>query len=107
MAVRSSRNHVLPIEKVPLGFSLDLWTRTRPDLRTATMMTRGFSYWGVRAEGGGGDVGEVWNSVILMCVMYVSWTAAPSCQYIRKPAMESETGAHGSRPRRAWRSSCR
>lgn len=39
---RSSRFHVLPIEKVPFAFSLDLCMRTRPDLRTATMMIRGF-----------------------------------------------------------------
>ena len=46
---RSSRFHVFPIEKVPLMFSLVLCTRTRPDFLTATMMTRGFSVWGVRA----------------------------------------------------------
>jgi hypothetical protein len=51
---KSSIFHVLPMEKVPLLFSLDLWRRTRPVLRTDMMMTRGFSDCGVRASGGGG-----------------------------------------------------
>lgn len=69
ICVRSSKFHVLPIEKLPLGFSLDLCMRTRPDFRTATIMIRGFSASGVRASGGGGDEGCEPNSVILMCVM--------------------------------------
>ncbi len=57
MPERSFRSHVLPMEKVPFAFSLDLCTRTLPDFRTATTMTRGFWDWGVRAWGGGGLVG--------------------------------------------------
>ena len=75
---RSSRFQVLPMEKVPLAFSLDLCMRTRPDLRTAMMMVRGFSDSGVRAWGGGGVAGWEEYSVMRMWVMYVSWTAAVS-----------------------------
>jgi hypothetical protein len=53
-ADRSFRSQVLPMEKVPLAFSLDLCMRTRPDLRTATMMIRGFSVWELMVSGGGG-----------------------------------------------------
>jgi hypothetical protein len=42
MACRSSRFHVFPIENEPFAFSRPLCMRTRPDLRTATMMTRAF-----------------------------------------------------------------
>lgn len=69
MAVRSSRFHVLPMEKVPFGFSLDLCMRTRPDLRTATMMTRAFSLFGVFASRGGGAEGDDEYSVMRMWVM--------------------------------------
>lgn len=69
MRERSSRFHVLPMEKEPLGFSLDLWTRTRPDFRTAMMMTRGFSPPAARTWGGGGEAGCEEYSVMRICVM--------------------------------------
>lgn len=66
--VRSFKSQVLPMEKVPFGFSLDLCTRTRPDFRKATMMSLGLDDWGVRASGGGGDVGCEEYSVMRICV---------------------------------------
>lgn len=74
MWVRSSRFHVLPMEKVPLGFSLALCMRTRPERRTEMMITRGFSELRVRASGGGGPAGWLEYSVTRTCVMYVSCT---------------------------------
>lgn len=56
MAVKSSIFQVLPIEKVPLAFSRALCILTLPELRTATMMTRGFLFPGFDV-GGGGDWG--------------------------------------------------
>lgn len=56
IAFSSSRFHVLPIEKVPLGFSRALWTLTLPDLRTATRITL-FFLLAAGDSGGGGDEG--------------------------------------------------
>lgn len=81
--VRSSRFHVLPTEKDPLAFSFDLCMRTRPDLRTAMMITRAFSESGVRAVGGGGAAGWDENSTMRMCVMYVS-CIEPSGSFLPK-----------------------
>jgi hypothetical protein len=61
------------MEKVPLTFSRALCMRTSPDLRTATIMSRGFFASGF-AVGGGGDDGYAASSMILMCVMYDSRT---------------------------------
>jgi hypothetical protein len=101
MWLRSSMFHVLPTEKVPFGFSLDLCMRTRPDLRTAMMMTRGFSDSGVRACGGGGAAGCDENSVMRIWVMYVSWTIAVSCQLVpsRRQSIKGRQGRFLQRPR--------
>ena len=68
---KSSNTHVFPIEKVPLAFSLALCIRTRPDLRTATMITRAFLLSGGDSRGGGLD-GYAASSTIRMCVIYDS-----------------------------------
>ena len=73
MADKSSRFHVLPMEKEPLLFSRALCIRTRPVLRTATTMTRGFLFSGGE-EGGGGVDGCAASSTMRMCVMYDSAT---------------------------------
>src|ERR1700712_3549944 len=64
------------MENVPLTFSLALCMRTRPDLRTATIMRRGFFASGF-AVGGGGEEGNAASSMILMCVIYDSNTVEP------------------------------
>lgn len=71
MTVRSSMFHVLPIENVPLEFSRALCILTLPELRTATMMTRGFLLFGLEV-GGGGDCGYAASSVTRRWVMYDS-----------------------------------
>ena len=76
---KSSRFQVLPIEKVPFGFSLALCIRTRPDFFTATTMTRGFLFSGDES-GGGGDDGDAASSVIRMCVMYDSESMSVSAK---------------------------
>ena len=68
MTVKSSRFHVFPIEKVPLAFSLALCMRTRPDFRTATIITRGFLFSGGDSRGGGFE-GYAASSSIRICVM--------------------------------------
>lgn len=68
ITVKSSRTQVFPIEKVPFAFSLALCMRTRPDFRTATMMTRGFLFSGGDSLGGGLE-GYAASSFIRMCVM--------------------------------------
>src|SRR5690348_9730443 len=69
--VRSSSIHVLPIEKDPFAFSRALCIRTRPDLRTATIINRGFLVSGLEF-GGGGSEGYAASSIIRICVMYDS-----------------------------------
>jgi hypothetical protein len=64
-ADRSSSIHVFPIEKVPFAFSLALCILTRPDLRTATIIRRGFLVAGLEA-GGGGVEGKAASSSILI-----------------------------------------
>lgn len=53
ITVKSSKTQVFPIEKVPVGFSLALCIRTRPDFLTAIMMTLGFLLSGGDSRGGG------------------------------------------------------
>ena len=55
MALISSKFHVLPMLKLPLVFSLALCIRTRPVLRTAMMMSRGFLLLSTLSGGGGAD----------------------------------------------------
>ena len=90
MTVKSSRTHVLPIEKVPLAFSLALCIRTRPDFRTAIIMTRAFFLsWG--ESRGGGVEGYAASSSIRICVMYDSDTKCKSALSIRGRSFESLT----------------
>ena len=74
IAVKWSNTQVFPMEKVPLLFSLALCNRTRPDLRTATIMVRTFLF-SAAELGGGGAEGDEASSTIRMCVMYDSATA--------------------------------
>ena len=53
MAVNSSKFHVLPMLKLPLLFSRALCIRTRPVLRTAMMIRRGFLLSGALSGGDG------------------------------------------------------
>lgn len=68
---RLLRNYVLFIENVLFGFFFDLCMCIWLDLCMLMMMMCGFLVLGVFVLGVGGVVGEVWNFVILMCVMYV------------------------------------
>ena len=91
-AERSSSIHVFPMENVPLTFSLALCMRTRPDLRTATMMRRGFFASGL-ALGGGGNDGYAASSMIRICVMYDSSTETISVSYFSTYVVASWFGA--------------
>jgi hypothetical protein len=92
-ADRSSSIQVFPIEKVPLAFSLALCIRTRPDLRTATIMRRGFFASGF-ALGGGGPDGYAASSMILMCVMYDSNTTMSDVSNLPGVSAQTEGAFH-------------
>ena len=68
MADKLSSTQVFPIENVPLLFSLALCNRTRPDLRTATIMVLAFLFSAGELGGGGAD-GDEASSTMRMCVM--------------------------------------
>ena len=61
--------------------------RTRPDLRTATIIRRGFFAEGL-AFGGGGVDGYAASSMILICVIYDSNTVVYISSLHGQPALE-------------------
>jgi hypothetical protein len=69
----SFSDHVLPMEKLPSGFSRPLCMRTMPELRTAMTMMRAFLPSGGES-GGGGEDGCDASSVTRTWVMYDSNT---------------------------------
>ena len=71
MRVKSSRCQLLPMENVLFWFSLPLCILTRPDFRTATMMTRGFFFDAGCSRGAGTD-GKSSSSWMRIWVMYDS-----------------------------------
>src|ERR1700742_3223837 len=104
IAVNSSRFHVLPMEKDPLGFSRALWTLTLPERRTATRTTLCFLFGGGES-GGGGEDGYEASSRTRTWVMYDS-SCIPSGSRLLKHASIMRCFSSSNRAARDWLLSC-
>lgn len=93
------------MENVPFTFSLALCIRTRPDLRTAMMITRGFFAAGLEF-GGGGEAGYAASSMILMCVMYDSCTVDKKVSQLPRDLARWVAVSYMIRPHPSCQSSC-